>query len=364
MFNSDLIDMISFAFIVVASNAFRLRSKRMVVHDGGMRTNLSPLISVSDSCKVVSELSNNVAIDQSRIEYLARELALLDLVTLKLDFEWDKCGWHFVSDAKSGGPLTCQYIFVLDALNFCFWPSAELEYDYLATSLTRVLLETDPKAFDSLNLIALDKTTLQSWFPKFVLPLIDERVDRLHELGRALEDEFGGLAINMVRAAEFSASKLVKLILMHIPGFRDTAVYRGKLIHFYKRAQILCGDIWAAYGRPGPMSRSIFGFHDLQDITMFADYRVPQILRDLGVLVYSTELSHIVDNKIPIMAGSEIEIEIRACTVEAVRLLHVALMGQGVKDLLVLEVDWMLWQRGENSKNQLKPHHRTLTIYY
>ena len=32
-------------------------------------------------------------------------------------------------------------------------------------------------------------------------------------------------------------------------GFRDTAIYNGYLVHFYKRAQILVGDLWAAYGK-------------------------------------------------------------------------------------------------------------------
>lgn len=62
--------------------------------------------------------------------------------------------------------------------------------------------------------------------------------------------DFGGLAANLVFAADHSAVRLVELILRHLYGFRDTSVYRGRLVHFYKRAQILVGDLWAAYGRP------------------------------------------------------------------------------------------------------------------
>jgi hypothetical protein len=32
--------------------------------------------------------------------------------------EWDFEGIHYYDN----GPLTVQYLFVLDALNFCFWP--------------------------------------------------------------------------------------------------------------------------------------------------------------------------------------------------------------------------------------------------
>lgn len=34
-----------------------------------------------------------------------------------------------------GGPLTAQYLLVVDALNFCFWPDGELEYEHLAGGL-------------------------------------------------------------------------------------------------------------------------------------------------------------------------------------------------------------------------------------
>lgn len=71
-------------------------------------------------------------------------------------------------------------------------------------------------------------------------------------LNRCVEySDFEGLAANIVKQANRSAEKLVQLILQYLPGFRDTSIYHGHLIHFYKRAQILVGDVWAAYGRRG-----------------------------------------------------------------------------------------------------------------
>ena len=37
--------------------------------------------------------------------------------------KWDASEWHYTADATTGATLTIQYIFVLDAMNFCFWPS-------------------------------------------------------------------------------------------------------------------------------------------------------------------------------------------------------------------------------------------------
>lgn len=36
--------------------------------------------------------------------------------------EWDFEGIHYFDN----GPLTVQYLFVLDTLNFCFWPGMRL----------------------------------------------------------------------------------------------------------------------------------------------------------------------------------------------------------------------------------------------
>ena len=65
-------------------------------------------------------------------------------------------------------------------------------------------------------------------------------------------------------------------------GFQDHTIYDGVQVFFYKRAQILVGDIWGAFKGQG-----LGKFEDIDKITMFADYRVPQILLELDILVYS-----------------------------------------------------------------------------
>lgn len=57
------------------------------------------------------------------------------------------------------------------------------------------------------------------------------------------------------------------------------------------------------------------------------------------------------------------EVEIRAATIQAVEQLH-ARLGELGHSLKVVELDWLLWQIGEDKKDALLPHHRTLTVYY
>lgn len=195
-----------------------------------------------------------------------------------------------------------------------------------------------------------------------------------------LQTDFDGLAINMVKAANNSGVKLAELILMYLPGFRDTAVYRGRLVHYYKRAQILVADIWGAFKRLQD-SNHPWSFHDMAQLTTFADYRVPQILRQEGILRYSPQLAEQIDALKEIPFGSFQEQEIRACTIIAVEQLYSELARLSAAEELsagslcierdwrkrfVLELDWLLWQWGEQrcKDSDMPPHHRTNTIYY
>lgn len=81
----------------------------------------------------------------------------------------------------------------------------------------------------------------------------------------------------------------------------------------YKRAQIFAADLWGAFKGKG------YGeFHDIDSVTMFADYIVPAVLQRLGVLKYSANLSSKIEANGEISSGSEEEIELRACSIYAV----------------------------------------------
>jgi len=63
------------------------------------------------------------------------------------------------------------------------------------------------------------------------------------------------------------------------------------VVALYKRAQILVADIWACCAGAG------YGaFSDIDSITAFADYRVPQLLVSFNVLQYSDSLTDMLHN--------------------------------------------------------------------
>ncbi|KAF5752841.1 UPF0553 protein [Tripterygium wilfordii] len=296
----------------------------------------------------VAGRSSHVLVDSSGIEKVVETIQ--DNIP---KVEWDFEGIHYFDN----GPLTVQYLFVLDALNFCFWPDKDLNYDNLALGLKEAL-EKDKSVFDADQLQKYTGPQLRKLlkWPR-PLPLEDERVRLLHEVGFELERSFGGKASNLVESCGKSAAKLVSLITSHFPGFRDHAVYKGRQVFLYKRAQIFVADLYGAFKGQG------YGeFIDISSITIFADYIVPAVLRQLGVLRYSSSLASIVDTNNEIGSGSEEEVELRACSIYAVEKMRDLIRRKSGKQVLTVELDLWLWSFGVQCPSL--PYHRTLSIYY
>ncbi|EGG13478.1 UPF0553 family protein [Cavenderia fasciculata] len=319
---------------------------------------------IRSSTKYVSDQSKHVTINE---DALAKECDLFLEENKKKKHKeiWADNEFHYCDvdrtqkDANHEtyySESTAQYIIVMDALNHCFWPDESLEYHHLARGLKQAI-EKDAHVFDAARLSQVTPATLHQWFGR-ELPNIEERCRLLREVGDALTQHFGGSIKELILSANHNASSLVDIVSRYFWGFRDTSIYKGRQIFLYKRAQIFVGDLWGAYEGKG-----LGKFKDIDRLTMFADYRVPQILRHMNVLQYSEELSALVDSKKEVAVGSEMELEIRAVTVQAVERMR-DIFNKNHCSLLALEVDWMLWGRGEAMLDTLPPHHRTFTIFY
>lgn len=320
----------------------------------------NPPQAVRDTCSWVTENATDVTLDTPSLTGFISELKGLPSLSVP---SWEE--WHY-SDAEvagGDGSLTASYVGVLDTLNFCFWPSpANIEYDALALGLRKVLL-ANPRAFDAESLIGVTEEEVSTWTTP-PLPNLPQRAAALREWGQGLKEHFGGKALNLVTASKGSCVTLLTLILDHFPHFRDTAVYsapngEAKRVCFYKRAQILCGDLWAAFlhnkGRKGGPT----DFHDIAQLTAFADYRLPQLLREKGVMRYSKALGEAIDGGEELPTGGSWECEIRAATVVAVERIK-----GGLEGVSSMELDWLLWNVGEAQISAMRKHHRVRSTFY
>lgn len=150
------------------------------------------------------------------------------------------------------------------------------------------------------------------------IPLFDERTKLLRDAGAVLARDFQGSITNCIAQAEHSAAALVNLLVDRFPScFKDESTFEGKRVRFYKRAQILVADLWACFN-----GESYGAFDDINEITMFADYRIPQMLRSLGCLMYSPPLESRIKRLEEIRSGETVELEIRGCSIWCVELIR------------------------------------------
>ena len=141
------------------------------------------------------------------------------------------------------------YVFVVDAMNFCFWPdnpSGTFEYEHMTRNLEK-LLDSEPAFFTPLRLATVTESEIRRKVfnnnSKFAL--VDERARLVREIGQRLVDS-NQTFLSFVQE-NTSCPRLVKAIVDTFEGFRDQATYKGRQVFFYKRAQILVADLSAAY---------------------------------------------------------------------------------------------------------------------
>ncbi|XP_023988688.2 queuosine 5'-phosphate N-glycosylase/hydrolase isoform X1 [Physeter macrocephalus] len=200
------------------------------------------------------------------------------------------------------------------------------------------------------------------------MPLIEERHRILNETGKILLEKFEGSFLNCVRKSDKSAQKLLHLVVESFPSYRDVTQFEGKRISFYKRAQILVADTWSVLEGKGDGC-----FKDISRITMFADYRLPQVLVYLGALKYSDELLEKLLKGEMLSYGNRQEVEIRGCSLWCVELIRNCLLEltekKGEKtsgEINSILLDYFLWDYARDHREDMKgiPFHRTRCIYY
>lgn len=183
------------------------------------------------------EHQKSVTIDENKIDAFVVEME--DKVAGDGTFVFDKWSDFHLSDiAKYSVEQLTAYVFVTDAMNFCFWPdnpSGEFEYEHMTRNLEKIL-DSDPGFFTPARLATVTEQQVRELVfagnEKFAL--VDERARLVREVGQHLlssQMTFEGFV-----SSNLSCTRLVKAIIDTFDGFRDQAIYKGRQVFFYKRA--------------------------------------------------------------------------------------------------------------------------------
>ncbi|KAL8841376.1 MAG: hypothetical protein Q9205_003867 [Flavoplaca limonia] len=284
---------------------------------------------------------------------------------------------------KGKNEATVNFIFLMDLLNFCFWsdssdPQQRFAVEYqgqrwtgywsLVAAIHRALEEDIPITTPSFWPSDTDCTNdlLRHVFRSATeerIPLLEERITCIREAGRILMAEFDGSVLELIQEAKQSAAALVNLLVVRFSCFKDIASFENETIHFYKRAQIFVADLWACFE-----GQSYGTFNDIDTITMFADYRIPQMLHSLGCLRYSPSLESRIRNLKQLESCGSWEIQLRGCSIWCVELIRREILRQHPKaEVNAILIDFFLYDTMKEREVEAKetiPHHRTRSIWY
>ncbi|KAF9464102.1 hypothetical protein BDZ94DRAFT_1191512 [Collybia nuda] len=316
-----------------------------------------------------------------------------------------------------------NWIFLISSLNFSFWSAKEGQPDRygvewqagwnsqekkvwtgywsLVASLNRALSEgipiTDPNFYSSDTLCPdslIEKVFRAADQSSETIPLLQQRIAIMREVGFILCNSFGGsfqgFLENFQRKydGQGTALDLVRMVTETFPSFRDEVFFEGRKIYLWKRAQILVAETWAAFfpAHSGSLHPIFPGSRGpaIHQLTMFADYRVPQILHHLRILDYPPSLVNILNAGTSLEPGCKEELSLRSASIIAVERVRAEIlrtmgneagmgsMGGNVSSVLIDFFLWDLAKKVESGEEMIEgietasmlPIHRTRSIWY
>lgn len=308
---------------------------------------------ILESIAPVIEQANHVSISRQKLEDFCAKFSGLES-NFKQPFK-----------SVSLSPIEkMQLDFAFNAANFCYWKEPKWTIVHqgnrisgaygMKAAFNRALEEgfplTDPIYIETLS----EEDFEQIIRGEGTLPLIAERLSFLHQAGRILREKYELSVGNLVESGKGDALQLLDEITSNFPCYDDSVEYRGRKVLFHKRAQLFVNNAHNILVNEGS------GLSRTEELTALADYKVPQLLRNRGILEYGESLAQRIDNYELISAGSNEEVEIRAFTLEACEQIAEDLRGK-FPGLKVIDLDRWLYLESKKPSPSDKPHHRAIT---
>ncbi|KAJ2122830.1 hypothetical protein IW147_003114 [Coemansia sp. RSA 720] len=345
---------------------------------------------VLESARFISENSLDVFVPEAGVQEAAQEIIKRMKSTGYSTEEWKK---HTLTP-NTADAAAIEWIFVVDTLNFSFWSDRQCKaeqytvtlegtehrgYWSLCAAINRAINEginiTHASYYAHASMSQLSHIFRTDTCEQEPIPMLTERTQCLHETGRVLLEKYGGKFANLLQQCNGSAQTLVETVVREFACYRDEHEFNGRRVDLYKRAQILVADIWACFEGQGA---GCFG--DIDKITMFADYRVPQALCHFGALVYSPRLvEYLKVSEVAVRqgkgatppepgllpSGHKWEVEIRGNSIWAVERICQHIRASGV-DVNAILIDFYMWDYAKAHPEAMAsiPIHLTRSIFY
>ena len=177
------------------------------------------------------------------------------------------------------------------------------------------------------------------------IPFLEERYKTISEINEIVNKKMSGNFYKYIKNIT-SDTELFNLIINNFESFKDERIYDWKVIYFYKLAQLLTSDI--LHLREEIEKITV----DYSNLIGCAAYKIPQVLRALGITEYDKELSYMVDNKKEIEISSKYEVEIRAS-----QIFVLGYIKNSLNSFKSVDINDFLFNYSKKLKNIVKPYH-------
>lgn len=303
------------------------------------------------SCEYVAANSKHVSINLDNLNQL------VDSITdIKME--------HWLASSPFGllelpVETIVNFLLVYESIDFSFWgdPKWTIDTDSgkldgsiaLLYALLKYVKENNNTDFS--NISENDFTRILKG--NIEIPLLKERLKIIREVSKTVNEKMNGNFYKYIEKIT-TDRELLEIIIRYFPNFKDERLYENKTIYIYKLAQLLTSDILHIR----EMKEQIKV--DYSHLIGCADYKIPQVLRGMGILVYDEELSNIIDSKIELPVASEYEVEIRANMLTVINMISKKLNDKYNR----IDINDYLYMKKKDKLLTIKPYHLTRCINY
>lgn len=303
------------------------------------------------SCKYVANNSKSVKINETNLDKFIGKIK-------KVETEhWLAFSPYNLLDLPTDTII--NFLLVYEAIDFSFWgnPKWTIDTDNGKEDGSIALLYAILKYVKERNTTDFSNITKDEFEEllkgNIEIPLFEERYNIIRNVSKIVNEKMNGNFYMFIKDITIDI-ELFDVIVNYFSNFKDERIYNNKKIYFYKLAQLLTSDI--LHIREQKENIKV----DYSYLVGGSDYKIPQVMRGLGILEYSDKLSNIIDNKKEIEVNSEYEVEIRANMLVAIDLIKNKLENK----VCAIDINDYIWSQGRNKNIELKPYHLTRNTNY
>lgn len=303
------------------------------------------------SCNYVSKNSKHVTIDEEKLN-----LFVENIKDIKMN--------HWLSSSPFGlldlaVETIINFLLIYESINFSFWGEPKWTIDTNfgkldgSIALLYVLLQyvKESKSTDFSNISKKDFLKILKGNIK--IPLFEERFKIVKEVSAIVNDKMQGNFYQYIKDIT-SDIELFETIIANFPSFKDERLYNKQTIYFYKLAQLLTSDILHIKEQKEKIKVNY------THLVGCADYKIPQVLREFGILNYDNKLAKIVDNHSEISINSIYEVEIRANMITVINMINKKLNYKYCR----IDINDFIYMQKNNKNFKMRPYHLTRCTNY